>query len=93
MTQQLEKCTEVMKCSNTERMAEGEGIWLMLILTDERSDSSHTAFVDTIWLIWNLPVLNQTRPNGKCKWVASYLLIQTKWTELQVWKHPQVMEE
>ncbi len=33
--------------------------------------------------------LSKTKPMGKCKWVATHLLIWTKWTELQVWKHSE----
>ncbi len=39
-----------------------------------------------ILLVWN-----QTEPKGKCKREATHPLIRTKWTELQVRKHPKFL--
>ncbi len=40
-----------------------------------------------------LPLWNQTEPKRKCSYVTAHPLIRTKWTELQVWKHPLCLVE
>ncbi len=66
-------------------MAELEGIWPISDQWTEQQLSRD--YMDTFRFPWNLAFVKETELKGKCKWITTDSLIQTKWNKLQVWKH------
>ncbi len=64
-------------------MADGDGIWCVCWPINLMTAPSWLLLIH-FGLLDILPVWTQTESKGKCKWEATHLLIQTKWTELQV---------
>ncbi len=74
------------KCSvNGWRGFDWRDIWLM-----NRATAPTWLLLIHFGSLEILPVWNQTEPKWKCQWVATHPLIQSKWIELQLWKHPLV---